>query len=310
MIIQENTIIHGDSLTVLRQMEPESVDAIITDPPYGINYVSQTGASIKNDKSPFIWFLYDAFRVLKSGEAGRGGLICFTRWDVEQTFIDAMKIAGFNVKSEVIWDTRASRPKTRRRQECTGQTGYTMHILDGIVTEVLHQVFDKMQGASNDMIVGSAVQKQMAMIRSELQRARAENTKANKEYESLKAEVLKAIQGKSALPQDVLTEMLEDTRQKVLSTSERITTLTAELNDGNSKIEEMKAEFNRIVSWSKIFDESPMEVKKMICGYIIKKVSVFRDYRIKIEFNINVEQFLNGIDSIDECDTYELPMAQ
>lgn len=48
--------------------------------------------------------------------------------------------------------------KTRRRQECTGQTGYTMHILDGIVTEVLHQVFDKMQGASNDMIVGSAVQ--------------------------------------------------------------------------------------------------------------------------------------------------------
>lgn len=101
-----------------------------------------------------------------------------------------------------------------------------------------------------------------------------------------------------------------DTRQKVLSTSERITTLTAELNDGNSKIEEMKAEFNRIVSWSKIFDESPMEVKKMICGYIIKKVSVFRDYRVKIEFNINVEQFLNGIDSIDECATYELPMAQ
>ena len=37
----------------------------------------------------------------------------------------------------------------------------------------------------------------MAMIRSELQRARAENPKANKEYESLKAEVLKAIQGKA-----------------------------------------------------------------------------------------------------------------
>ena len=200
--------------------------------------------------------------------------------------------------------------KTRRRQECSGQTGYTMHILDGIVTEVLHQVFDKMQGASTEMIAGSAVQKQMAMIRSELQRARNENTKANKEYESLKAEVLKAIQGKSALPQDVLSEMLEDTRQKVLDTSERITKLTAELNDGNSKIEEMKAEFNRIVSWSKIFDESPMEVKKMICGYIIKKVSVCQDYKVKIEFNINVEQFLNGIDSVDDCEDYELPIAQ
>lgn len=86
-------------------MPDESVDAIITDPPYGINYHTKgTGASIKNDKSPFIWFLYDAFRVLKSGDSGRGSLICFTRRDVEQTFIDAMKLAGFQVKSEVIWD--------------------------------------------------------------------------------------------------------------------------------------------------------------------------------------------------------------
>lgn len=99
--IQENTIIHGDSLTVLRQMEAERVDAIITDPPYGIDYHTKgTGASIQNDKAPFIWFLYDAFRVLKPG----GTLLCFTRWDVEQTFIDAIKLAGFQVKSEVVWD--------------------------------------------------------------------------------------------------------------------------------------------------------------------------------------------------------------
>ena len=200
--------------------------------------------------------------------------------------------------------------KTRRRQECTGQTGYTMHILDGLVTEVLHQIFDKMHGVSSDMIVGSAFQKQMALVRSELQKTKSENTKANKEYESLKAEVLKAIQGKSALPQDVLSEMLEEVRQKVLTTSERITALTAELEDENSKIDEMKAEFNRIVSWSKIFDESPMEVKKMICGYIIKKIFVQRDNKVRIEFNINVEQFLNGIDTIRECDAYELPVAQ
>lgn len=103
--IEENTIIHADSLTVLRQMETESVDAIVTDPPYGINYQSgnrkvNPHGKIANDNAPFIWFLFDAFRVLKPG----GSIICFTRWDVEQTFIDAMKLAGFTVKSEVIWD--------------------------------------------------------------------------------------------------------------------------------------------------------------------------------------------------------------
>ena len=94
-----------------------------------------------------------------------------------------------------------------------------MHILDGVIETILHQVFDKMKCASSDMIVGGACQKQMALLRGDLQRVKAENTKANKEYESLKAEVLKAVQGQSALPMDVLNEVLSETRQRVLDTS-------------------------------------------------------------------------------------------
>lgn len=74
-MIQPNTVITGDSLTILRNMEPESVDMVITDPPYGIDYQSgrkekdRRFAKISNDKAPFIWWIYDAARVLKS----RGG---------------------------------------------------------------------------------------------------------------------------------------------------------------------------------------------------------------------------------------------
>ena len=39
-MIQPNTVITGDSLTVLRSMDDESVDMVITDPPYGIDYQS------------------------------------------------------------------------------------------------------------------------------------------------------------------------------------------------------------------------------------------------------------------------------
>lgn len=99
--MKENTIIHGDSLTVLKELPDSCIDAIIADPPYGINYENKAGTRLKNDKNPFIWFLYDAFRVLKPNG---GALVCFTRWDVQQVFIDAMKLAGFAVKSEVIWD--------------------------------------------------------------------------------------------------------------------------------------------------------------------------------------------------------------
>lgn len=107
--IKPGAVIHGDCLTVLRQMEPDSVDMVITDPPYGVDYQSNRPKSkdpsakfkkIANDKTPFIWWLYDAFRVLREG----GGVLCFSRWDVQQVFMDAMEIAGFSVKSVLVWD--------------------------------------------------------------------------------------------------------------------------------------------------------------------------------------------------------------
>ena len=153
-------------------------------------------------------------------------------------------------------------------------------------------------------------QKQMALLRSDLQRVKAENTKANKEYESLKAEVLKAVQGKSALPMEVLNEVLSETRQRVLDTSHRITELTMELENESAKVAEMQAEFNRIATWSEIFDSSDIATKKMICGYIIKRVTVYRDYQISVDLNINVEQFLNGIDSAGQEDSLEQAMAE
>jgi len=71
--IKPGAIINGDCLTVLRQMESDSVDMVITDPPYGVDYQSGRAAKenrkkkISNDKSPFIWWIYDAYRVLKEG---------------------------------------------------------------------------------------------------------------------------------------------------------------------------------------------------------------------------------------------------
>ena len=200
--------------------------------------------------------------------------------------------------------------KTRHRIDCDGQTGYTMHILDDIVVNIHHQVFDKMKSATSDMIVGNACQKQMALLQADLKRARTENTKANTDYESLKAEVLKAVQGKSALPMEVLNELLEETRQRVLDTSRRVTELTMELDNENSKLEEFRSEFERIATWSEIFDSSDTATKKMICGYIIKRVTVRRDYKLAVDFTINVEQFLNGIDSVTQAEVYDLPMAQ
>ena len=190
--------------------------------------------------------------------------------------------------------------KTRRRLECDGQTGYTMHILDGMVEDILHQVFRKMQAVSDELIVGTAFEKQMTLLQADLQRAKAENASVNREYESLKAEIMKAVQGKSLLPAEILNEMAEEIRERLMATSRRITELNEELADSNARMEDLRAEYQHIVSWSEMFDNSDRATQKMICAYIIKRVTVRRDYQLDIEFNINVQQFLHGIDSLEQ----------
>ncbi len=92
----------ADCLDVLRRLPDACVDAVVTDPPYGIAYRSGFSKSrpIANDDKPFIWWLRDAFRVLRPN----GALVCFCRWDVQEAFRFGIEIAGFTIKSQVIWD--------------------------------------------------------------------------------------------------------------------------------------------------------------------------------------------------------------
>lgn len=96
----------GDCVDVLRTLDSNSIDAVVTDPPYGIDYQSSRMTSdkrlpkIQGDSSPYIWFLKDAYRVVKPG----GCLLCFCRWDSQEDFRRSIELSGFKVKSQVIWD--------------------------------------------------------------------------------------------------------------------------------------------------------------------------------------------------------------
>lgn len=96
----------GDCLEVMRSMPDKSVDAVITDPPYGIDYQSarridtERKPKIENDKRPFIWWLHDAFRITKDD----GVLLCFCDWRYQDLWKQVIEVAGWTIKSHVIWD--------------------------------------------------------------------------------------------------------------------------------------------------------------------------------------------------------------
>ena len=98
---------NGDCLEIMKSIPDGSVDLVLTDPPYGIDFQSQWKKNkddwkpkILNDKKPFTSFIPELKRIVSKN----GAVMIFTRWDVQQQFIDAMIENGMKPKNILIWD--------------------------------------------------------------------------------------------------------------------------------------------------------------------------------------------------------------
>ena len=96
-----DTVAQGDCLQVMRQMPAASVDFILTDPPYLVNYHSRDGRAIKNDadnqwlKPSFV----EAHRVLRPDRF----CVCFYGWSKADKFIAAWRAAGFRLVGHLVF---------------------------------------------------------------------------------------------------------------------------------------------------------------------------------------------------------------
>jgi DNA modification methylase len=93
----------GDSRTMLENAlwdDPSpNVDMVLADPPYGIDYVSNTGLSIANDKEPPLWCIEQMAATMKPNTP----MYIFTRWDVYPAWHDEMVRQGLRIKAPIIW---------------------------------------------------------------------------------------------------------------------------------------------------------------------------------------------------------------
>jgi site-specific DNA-methyltransferase (adenine-specific) len=98
-----NRIIHGDCTEVLKTLPDESVDFVLTDPPYLIRYTDRSGRTVKNDRGPECANILGAFsdihRVLKPDSL----CISFYGWNTVDVFFAAWKAAGFTPVEHIVW---------------------------------------------------------------------------------------------------------------------------------------------------------------------------------------------------------------
>jgi site-specific DNA-methyltransferase (adenine-specific) len=97
-------IIHGDCLEVLRGMESNSVDAVVTDPPYGLSFMGK-----KWDYDvPSVEIWAECLRVLKPG----GHLLAFAGTRTQHRMAVRIEDAGFEIRDMIAWVYGSGFPKS------------------------------------------------------------------------------------------------------------------------------------------------------------------------------------------------------
>ena len=89
--------------------------------------------------------------------------------------------------------------KKTRHHNCDGQTGYTVSKLDGLVEQVVLRLFERLQDKPPEELISADIQRKQETTRAVLASAEKNLAKHKKEYNTYKAEVIKALQGKSKL---------------------------------------------------------------------------------------------------------------
>lgn len=99
-----NSVLPGDCVQVMRRMGAESVDFILTDPPYLCRYKSRTGQTIANDDRDD-WLepaFAEMYRLLRPDSF----CVSFYGWKAADKFIGAWRKAGFHLVGHIVFKKR------------------------------------------------------------------------------------------------------------------------------------------------------------------------------------------------------------
>lgn len=99
--MKQNNIFHGEAFETLKTFESASVDLVVTDPPYLVNYRDREGRKVRNDDNAaaVLGVFPELYRVLKKDSYA----VVFCGWSAIDQFSRAWTEAGFAVGGHLVW---------------------------------------------------------------------------------------------------------------------------------------------------------------------------------------------------------------
>jgi DNA modification methylase len=140
--MKKYTLHHGDCLAVLKELPDNSIDSIVTDPPYGLSFMGK-----KWDYDvPSVEIWAECLRVLKPG----GHLLAFAGTRTQHRMAVRIEDAGFEIRDMIAWVYGSGFPKSLDVSKAIDKAA-------GAEREVLSETFRGFNAGKSSGICGETV---------------------------------------------------------------------------------------------------------------------------------------------------------
>jgi hypothetical protein len=120
-----NYIYNGDNVEVLRTLPDNSVDSVVTDPPYGLKFMGKQW----DYDVPSVELWKECYRVLKPG----GYLLSFGSSRTYHRMAVKVEDAGFEIRDQIMWVYGSGFPKSHN-------IGKAVDRINGTQREVINEI--------------------------------------------------------------------------------------------------------------------------------------------------------------------------
>lgn len=179
----------------------------------------------------------------------------------------------------------------RHPGECDGQSGYGVDKLDKLIDQIIHIQFERIKQAPPQALIEKQAQQETKAAKARLNLLTEQYQQKQKEFQDLKAETIKVIQGTSRLNADLLNSLVDETNAQMTEIQAKMQEAEAELQAIVTGAERVRQEYAQLIGWAEMYDNCTFEAKKMIVAQFVKAIHVKRDYEIDIEFNVSFKEF-------------------
>lgn len=171
-----------------------------------------------------------------------------------------------------------------KAKNCEGQTVYSAAKIEEAVLDVVHRYFHRIKRTVGTVWDEKARRDMRRKLDMQIKSVKANLDRLEKQDARLRQEVMRSLMGESDFDTDMLKEMLSRNKAEMSEATDRLAQLESEKETEGMRIKALTEQLRNICDWSEEFETATLEQKRMILVRMIEKITVDRDYNIKVTF--------------------------